>query len=228
MNTSKKKFVLLSNQRSGSTAFRLLLNSHNQIRCHDEVLLKESGAKDAIGYFVEQNNLTQQYQKKDYHGDSKWRKKWLYPRVKWNNSLVHANNKFTTQLIKNFLESLFNNPDHSAPWESVKSWNNFHQNGKLDSEKAIGFKLMYYELDNQFIRNWLKENNVSIIHLVRRNKLERILSTNLAKARQSWHSENKSEQIRIHLDTRFLLSQLADEVDETDAWSAYFDSYNTL
>ena len=44
----KRKFVILSSPRSGSTIFRLWLNSHKTIRCHDEVLLKMLDAKDSI------------------------------------------------------------------------------------------------------------------------------------------------------------------------------------
>lgn len=226
---NKQKFVLLTTQRSGSTAFRLLLNNHSKIRCHDEVFLKESGAQDAINSYVKKRDLFTRflYKTLDYKGDSRVFKKLLYQNYKYRDSLVHADNLFTRRLLKNFIDDLFNNPQHSAPWTSVKTWNDFHANENFNEEKAIGCNIMYYEVQNNYISNWIANDEIKIVHLMRRNKLEKLISSRLAKMRKSWHSEDKVNDIKIELPTEKLLEQLSYEVAQDEKMQSKYkgDTY---
>lgn len=97
------RFILLSTQRSGSTALRLVINNLTNINCHDEVLLKEPGSRDIIAAYVKRKNIEKQYERKDYHGNSRKRKELLYNHEKGGDRLVHAYNKFTDELPKSIL-----------------------------------------------------------------------------------------------------------------------------
>lgn len=226
---AKQKFILLSTQRTGSTAFRLLLNSHPDIRCHDEVFLKESGAKDAISQFVAKHpKYHSKYRWMDYHGNSRLIKLLLYRKMQFHNSLVHANNGFVTRLLSEFMDDLFNNPKHSAPWTKIESWEEYVPNVNFEIEKCIGFNIMYYELQNNFLMNYLKQKEVKIIHLIRKNKLERIISRKLAKARNSWHTEDKVVDDRIEINPSFLVENINNQLIEDRKWERCYSGDNYL
>lgn len=77
--------------------------------------------------------------------------------------------------------------------------------------RAIGFKLMY----GQFgaypeLLEYLKSREVAVVHLIRENLLDVLLSKEAAVERDVFHSRGKErlEDIKIHLDTRQLLQRL--------------------
>lgn len=190
----KAKFIVLSTPRSGSTVFRLWLNSHKNIRCHDEVLLKRLVALDSIHHFVKQNKYD------EVNGST-------YNR----NTPDYPNDKVTTLLLREFFEDLFNNKDHCAPWNTPGNMQDHHSITSFNEEKAIGFKLMYYSLDNYFLNQWLTSGSVRIIHLVRENILKQYISSIVAKKRKIWFSDKKHDPIKVTVDpdtVRIFISRL--------------------
>jgi len=74
---------------------------------------------------------------------------------------------------------------------------------------AIGFKLMYGQLwHHPEILAYMRLNKVHIIHLVRENWLDVILSYEARKIRGVAHAYGKVEKVRIHLETSSLLDRL--------------------
>ena len=75
---------------------------------------------------------------------------------------------------------------------------------------AAGFKLMYNQIDLN-IKNWLFRQNISIIHLVRRNILKTILSREAKSVRGIAHITNEQtvENIELTLDVRKLVRRIS-------------------
>lgn len=74
---------------------------------------------------------------------------------------------------------------------------------------AIGFKLMYNHLFGELSR-WLKDHDVSIIHLIRKNLLKAILSRETARERNLYHAAagKRIPQVKITLDPQRLIRDL--------------------
>ena len=183
----KTHFVILSGPRSGSTAFRLWLNSHPLIRCHDEVLLTQEEAVDAITPFFRARGYTFPYD---------------------NQSLALPNNPDIGRLLTDFIDSLYSNPQHPAPWGRLDLKLIRRPIDGYDAEQAVGFKFMYYLLDNQLLGKWLDSGRVRIVHLVRDNLLKQYLSYMASKQRNLAHSESAVNSIRLTVDTGTLLQAL--------------------
>lgn len=199
-----------------------MLNAHSRIRCHDEVLLKESGSHDAIANFVARKGLSANYRKKDYHGPSGWKKWRLYRDVEHRNSLVHANNSFVSELLEDFLNELHDDP-HSGPWTSVDTWNDHQELSGVGEELAVGFKIMYYELQNPYLLDYVRRDDVHVVHLIRGNKLEKMVSTLLANARGSWHSESgASDGVKVELNPDHLVARIEAHQREVQRWADEF------
>jgi LPS sulfotransferase NodH len=84
--------------------------------------------------------------------------------------------------------------------------------------EAVGFKLMYGQM-NSNIRKWIVDNNVSIIHLVRKNTLKIILSRETKNLRQVAHitSGERIKDVKVKLDVDTLvprISRMADQVQK--------------
>ncbi len=73
----------------------------------------------------------------------------------------------------------------------------------------IGFKLMYNQLRHHpFILFYMRFYKVRVVHLIRENFLDAILSKEAVKIRKIHHSKSDSGTVRIHLDPSDLLKQL--------------------
>lgn len=184
----KTHFVILAGPRSGSTAFRLWINSHPLIRCHDEVLLRRLESADAISTFYYDKGYS-------FPFDSQ--------------ALAFPNSTETSRLLTDFINSLYSNPQHPAPWGNLDAIPERSIIRNYDMEQAIGFKFMYYLLDNQLLGNWLSSGNVRIVHLVRDNLLKQYLSYLAFKKRGLAHSEAMVGTIRLTVDTGTLLQTLS-------------------
>lgn len=75
--------------------------------------------------------------------------------------------------------------------------------------QSIGFKLMYDQI-NKPIDKWINNNEIKIIHLVRRNTLKVILSLKTAKKRKLYHSTGKEkiEKVNIKLKPKKTLKEI--------------------
>ena len=87
-----------------------------------------------------------------------------------------------------------------------------YMNNLFDKKKqveCIGFKLMYSQLFSE-LENWIINNHVSVIHLVRKNILKMIVSRITAKKRNLYHV-NEGETIptiRIKLNPKKLIKNI--------------------
>lgn len=80
---------------------------------------------------------------------------------------------------------------------------------KQGEEKAVGFKLMYKQAKIfPSILQWIKKNNVKIIHLHRQNILKIFLSIKAAQQRGTRHSAEKTFVEKISIDSSKVLCEL--------------------
>jgi LPS sulfotransferase NodH len=172
-----EKFIILTTQRSGSTFFRLYLNSHENIRCHDEVFLRSYGAKDGWNNFIkDKNNLN--------------------------------NDKTELKIVYDYLESLFYNKNHSAPWTDIDSWNDYLPQAK-ENVQAVGFKFMYDQFqEHPYIEEWLKKEQIKIIHFYRKNKLKMELSRLSAQKSGIYHSQKTIARQKHQVDTTKIVNNI--------------------
>lgn len=92
--------------------------------------------------------------------------------------------------------------------------------------RAIGFKLMYGQ-SKRFpaVLKYAKENNVRIVHIVRKNIFKTLISWESAKQRKLYHKLNDDIKIRkINLPVRFLLWRLRKIDRQNEYWRSFFSS----
>lgn len=77
---------------------------------------------------------------------------------------------------------------------------------EVPAAKAAGFKVMYNQISEGF-DDYLFNNDVSIIHLIRENILKIIVSAESARVRNLYHAEKetKIEKIKVRINTNNLL-----------------------
>jgi len=213
------KFVVLSDSRSGSTFFRLYLNSHPQIRCHGEIFLKTYGAKD---------------------GFPNWcRTSFFWTRIAY--SL-----RFYRPLIYKFFHELFNNESFSAPWTNMETWNEYQPRVNVEHEKAVGFKLMYGHMEPKslrykkvpsplkqiikqvkcipFLTRYVKEENFRIVHFIRENPLKIEVSRITAAKTKMYHTVEKRKHSRVFVDPATIKSKLQNILDNQDTYRRVFSN----
>lgn len=72
--------------------------------------------------------------------------------------------------------------------------------------EVIGFKVNYSQIrSHKIIYEWIKQNNIKVIHLVRYNLLKRLVSHKVAHARRLFHSTQSVAPIKVHIDPKILL-----------------------
>lgn len=213
------KFVVLSHQRSGSTFFRLYLNSHPQIRCHGEIFLKTYGAKDGF-------------------------RNWCQTTSFWTRMVYIL--RIYKPLLNQFFHQLFNDEAFCAPWTNIKTWNEYQPRAKMEREKAVGFKLMYSHMESTSLRykklslplkkiikqvkctpsltQYVKENGFRIIHLIRENPLKIEVSRLAAEKRMTWHTTEKIKQCMIFVDPTTIKRNIKNILDNHDKYRKAFSN----
>jgi len=90
---------------------------------------------------------------------------------------------------------------------------------------AIGFKLMYDQA-KQFpmIMDYITQNNIKIIHVVRNNVLKTLLSLLSAKQRSLYHSHQTIAVNKIHLPTRLLNYRLRKIDSQNRYWETFLNT----
>ena len=79
-----------------------------------------------------------------------------------------------------------------------------------DDVKAKGIKISYNHIDKYpAIADWMKEHQVSVVHLIRRNVLKTALSLATAKKRGFHQSTQKAEVVKVRLSPARLKRDLA-------------------
>ncbi len=92
---------------------------------------------------------------------------------------------------------------------------------------VTGFKLMYNQAATEMaVLAYLNVHHASIVHLIRRNYLDAILSQETSRARGVFHVEvgAELEAMRVELDTCSLLDRLADREAEVAAATRFFSA----
>lgn len=84
---------------------------------------------------------------------------------------------------------------------------------------------MYNQLSIE-IEDWIKFNNVYIIHLIRKNILKLIISGKTAKKRNLWHATSKTRisPIKIHLPINTLLWNISKIENKVINYSIKFNT----
>lgn len=192
MNDKIRKFVILSTQRSGSTFFRLFLNSHPHIRLSGEVFVQHDYQYDGFNHFLAQCPLL------FFLRNDKYMKSTIARSL--NKAIFMCIPFFVT---KRFLQNFFYNPGHCAPVEKTNTRPEYIPNVHFNQEKARGFKLMYNQLKwVLYLKNWIIADNISVIHLVRKNLLRVYISLQRLKKSRIAHTVNRiaSEPVYVFKD----------------------------
>jgi LPS sulfotransferase NodH len=176
-----KQFIILSTQRSGSTIFRLYVNSHPYIRLSGEVFVQHDYQYDGFNHFLAQCPLLFFLKQKKYM------ESWFALNL---NKLLFMCIPFS--ITRKYLRSLFYNPNHSAPTEKTNTVPVYIPNLHFEQEKARGFKLMYNQLKwTHSLKHWIVSNNISVIHLIRQNLLRVFISLQRLKKGGVAHTVNQ-------------------------------------
>jgi LPS sulfotransferase NodH len=160
------KFVILTDQRSGSTWLVDILNSHPEVIAFSELFI-ENTKKNKPTWAGEKDVLL-------------WR---AYIRKS---------------------KSIFK---HLRPFSCLRYLNYIY--AYKQSINAIGFKLMYHQLWHcPEILVYLLLKKAKVVHLIRSNILDVIISKEASLIRGSFHSINNVSQVQVKLNTSNLLKRL--------------------
>jgi len=87
------------------------------------------------------------------------------------------------------------------------------------SHKAVGFKLMYSQSESfPQVLEYLHDNNVRIIHIVRRNVLKTLISRTVKTARGASHTKSAVKTTQVELREDRLIKHLTRFERENEAW----------
>jgi len=187
------RFVVLTSGRTGSTFVRLWLDSHPSIRSHGEVFLRAYGAMDGFMHYCRSSPARRIVFAVAGHR--------RLSRRSWNLPL--------RTLTRGFLRRLLYDPEHSAPWTDMETWNDYQPRSHDAPEETVGFKLGYSHLrDFSYIGTWLERESVGIVHLVREDPLAQLVSRRTAMARGVFHSTGRVDRVTVELDPDQVLSTL--------------------
>lgn len=121
-------------------------------------------------------------------------------------------NLILSSLIKDFYYSLLFNPTHSGPItddEDMSLRGSYHPRKNPESDRAVGFKLMYDQLEDYiFLKDLIRRENIFLIHLIRNNPLKIHLSKLARRKRGIPHSVNEVEKVRVWVDPKKLTNRL--------------------
>lgn len=96
----------------------------------------------------------------------------------------------------------------------------------FEKEKAIGFKLMYTQIKKYpYIHQYICENKISVIHLIRKNLLRVIVSREIMRKTKKAHFFIRDEQLgpmKIYLNPERLLNQIRKLEDEIKYYSKIY------
>ena len=195
MDVNKKKFIILTTQRTGSTYLRIWLNQHPEIRSHGEIYLNRYQAPDGFNAFLKENSIFKQkiYQSKFFHKLSKAFNGWLIK------ILLHSE-------LKKFIYDFFRKPTHPLGFNRFKNDEIFNITEAKEKNNVanIGFKIMYGQLkSNLFLKKWIEKEKPKIIYVERKDKLA-ICYSKLIKSKLGFaHSEQPILQNKFLGDKRF-------------------------
>jgi hypothetical protein len=81
--------------------------------------------------------------------------------------------------------------------------------GPRQGVDAVGFKLMYQDVRrNPYVLAYMRSRRVKVVHLVRSNLLDVVVSSETARARGSFHSSSDVEQVQVSLEPATVVARL--------------------
>jgi len=197
----KKKFIITTGGRTGSTALVKWLNSSPYIRCHNEVFLAyKNSSIDSFGYYIANTLGKPIFQKIALH---------------WRIAGIEGN-PISLKYVDSFMKELFESKSFSAPWEKLSNQESFTRNENFNIEKLVGFKIGYTQYQALYgARKWIRENDVYVIQLFRRNLLKKHVSKMMADKTSVWHSQDKVNNVKLNLNIPFAFDRIkvAEEYD---------------
>jgi hypothetical protein len=187
------KFVLVGTQRSGTTMLRTALDSHPDITCLGEVFYLNKDLKQGV---VKQDKSAMG---KDLSaGFSSWRKHSYQTYIEQSVGRCIQHWLLRGAVTRRYLDELYQLPGY----------------------RCIGFKMM----DNQLkkfpaVLSYIKANDLRVVHLLRENPFDIMLSRLSMIARGYAHSGSTSgEAVSFYVSTDGLVEELQTIRDEGLRW----------
>ena len=180
-----KRTIILTTQRTGSSFLCRYLNNHPSVYMYTEVFLQNSPAHSAFRHFYINNC-----------GGSAKKYSLLTNRLFRHFGI----NLIPQKSIEDYLNSLVFNQEHSAPFPKIGKGQQHYVKNK--DAKLVGFKLMYGQLRLfPSIKDWIISNQVSVIHLMRKNQLHSFISKERARQAGVTHKyQDKAHTSPIYFD----------------------------
>src|SRR2546430_282318 len=199
----RTKFIILCAARTGSTMLRYLLDSHPEIRCYGEIMAFEV-TPDRWSYEVEPVSRNESVVTVSLRSAEKEARR----RRKWLLDFYRGG-------PRQFLEEFGLYPPEA---------------------KAIGFKIKYDELilpGHAWLLQWLRDHReVSVIHLLRENRLKRFIShmtaTRVYGVYNITSEEERPATARISLTPAECLEDFARTEARERLFREYFGDHATL
>ncbi|MEM6965888.1 MAG: hypothetical protein AAF573_14065 [Bacteroidota bacterium] len=206
-----KKFIILTGGRTGSTAIVKWLNSSPLIRCHNEVFLAYHNTSiDSFGYYVSNVRKSPTLYKYGFH--------WRFAGIEKNPISVPYTNAF--------MNDLFYSSEFTKPWEKLSDKETYIKNENFDTEKLVGYKIGYTQYDALYgARKWIRDNNVYILQLFRKNLLKKHISKMMADKTSVWHSQDKVNNTKLNLDIKHALERIKITEEKDIAVTRELNSY---
>jgi hypothetical protein len=89
--------------------------------------------------------------------------------------------------------------------------------------KATGIRVSYGQAKKYpVILDWVKENNASVIHLIRKNPVKAIVSHFTAKERRMYHTTSKVSKVTVRLSPRKLRREVDKRLYEIQKYRQIF------
>ena len=208
-----KQFVVLTSPRSGSSYFCQSINTHPRVRVHREVMLSSARSKDSFHEFCWSGLRKIKY-------------------IVFCNTIVShffPKNRNLMRLSYSYFKSLFYNPEHSAPFDSINDWNDYHRNHMFNKQSAVGFKLMYkHLLRNGYLMDEVRSARIRVIRMRRLNHLRRYISQIKIKETGVCHTEKSIVVPRVAIDCSKVIAELEHIKREELAFDKLLDGLEVL
>jgi hypothetical protein len=92
----------------------------------------------------------------------------------------------------------------------IESRSRYHPREDPEKDKAVGFKLMYDQLEHySFLKKLIKSENLHVIHLIRKNALKIYLSRLTKRKRGIAHSVYRVEEVKVWVNPKTVLNHLS-------------------
>jgi LPS sulfotransferase NodH len=93
----------------------------------------------------------------------------------------------------------------------------------VDGLKAIGSRVSYGQAGKHpQILDWVTENEVGIIHLIRENPVKAIVSQATAKKRHTFHTTSKVKRVTVRLSPHKLQNSVTKRMNEIETYRTMF------